>query len=28
VPAKVGKRDAEADEVAPLDTMPIESGPT
>lgn len=28
VPGKLGRRTAGADEVAPLDTMPIESGPT
>lgn len=28
VPGRRGKRDAHSDEVAPIDTMPIESGPT
>ena len=28
IPGKIGKRDARSDEVAPIDTMPIESGPT
>jgi hypothetical protein len=28
MPGKLGRRDARSDEVAPIDTMPIESGPT